>query len=128
MIVLMPFEMVAPNLCVICEQTPDPDTRVIDTLFKTNIHGIAGPDGEEPMNLVTHLSGNKYVCEPCLETMCSYLEYGTDEDMEALQGELSGALAELELLKKTSAPALELRRLVVDAVATEGAKVDVGEN
>jgi len=65
-----------PNVCFLCETTPDHGTKVIDTERYFDGH---------PFNL----QGRRYVCEKCINSMLVYFDLATHVEVERAQAELS---------------------------------------
>jgi uncharacterized protein (DUF849 family) len=130
--VIDPREMRQPNLCLFCEMTPDPGSRVIDTLRDLNIGGVPATADQEAMDMVTHLSGRKYLCEGCVHDFALAMDWTRPEDVETLASEVKDLTEQLEALKRSSTPAfavvdaLKAANVPLDAVATDGAKATLG--
>ena len=91
--------MIKPNLCLSCEMTPDPGSRVIDTLRDLSVGGVPATADAEAMDPVTHLSGRKYVCEACATDFAIKFGWTKPADVETLSEELSSVRGELNALK-----------------------------
>ncbi len=109
--VITPNYMQQPNLCLMCENTPEAGTNVVDTLRNLSIGGAPSNDLDQPaLDLTTHLSGRKYICEACVYDLARTLGWTTPEDVETLVSELSEISAELGITKLRTEPAVQLAK------------------
>ena len=117
MIVLDPREMIRPNLCLVCEMTPDPGSDVVDTLRDLSIGGVPSHAATEAMDLQTHLSGRKYVCSGCIHDLAKTLGWVTPEDVTTLVLTLGAVEEELATIKRHTEPAVLLAQALLRASA-----------
>lgn len=78
-------DMLAPSVCVVCEQTPQTD-QVVDTL--TRIEGFS------------KLSGRKYVCDQCVKQFAQLLGYEQGVEVQKAQWERDVARKEVANIRK----------------------------
>jgi hypothetical protein len=101
--------LLAPNICIVCEERPDGDA--VDTL-RTGTFG-----GGSPYN------GRKYVCWRCVEEFAKLFNFEKGDDVEQAKVDKAHADATVEVIKGR---VKEFADALVEFASHPGASVEVG--
>lgn len=101
--------LLAPNICIVCEERPDGDA--VDTL-RTGTFG-----GGSPYN------GRKYVCWRCVEEFAKLFNFEKGDDVEQAKLDKEFADRAVQVIKSR---VKEFAEALVDFADHPGASVEVG--